>query len=84
MKILDEPLLPLELEVEDARVLSQNLSSGEDLYVTYSNGRYWLKSRIFNYDVDWVTHFELIRPVAQKIVSLGYADWWINVDKSVR
>lgn len=80
----EEPLLPIGIEILDIKVLSENLSTGESLYVTYSNGKYYLKSRIFNYDTDWYTHFQIDRATAQQIVGKGYAAWWINVDESVR
>lgn len=79
-----EPYLPFDLEVIDAEALHRALDMYEELYVTYSNGRYWLKTRQFIYEVDWTTHFEVSKMQAQRIVAKGFADWWITVDKSAR
>lgn len=78
------PTLDLDLEVLDAEGLSKGLYTGESLHITFANGRYWLKSRTFNYDVDWDTHFEVSLDQARRIVEKGYADWWFTVDPSVR
>ena len=80
----DTTSMPLDLEILDANGLAGHLSSGESLYITYANGKYWLKSRTFNYDVDWDTHFQVTLPQAREIIRLGYAEWWFNVDNSVK
>lgn len=76
----DMPSLPFEdIAILDAAGLANGLSTGESLYVTYvaNTGKYYLKSRTFNYDVEWDTHFKVSLDQAREIVRLGYAHWWM-------
>lgn len=81
----NQPYLPMDLEILDAKGLYEGAYSSESLYISYVNGRYYLKSRVHDLGgVDWTTHFQVTRQQAREIVSLGYANWWLNVDKSAR
>lgn len=79
-----KPTLDMGIELLDAEVLYKERSSGETLHICYSNGKYSLQSRIFNYDVDWDYHFPLTLQQAREIVAAGYATWWLTVDDSVK
>lgn len=84
---MTEPYLPLDLELLDAKGLHEGKYPGESLYISYVNGKYYLKSREFGSlsgNAEWTTHFQVTKQQAREIVNLGYADWWINVDKSAR
>lgn len=82
---MTEPMLPLDLEIIDAKGLHDGRYSDESLYISFVNGNYYLKSRVHDLSgVDWTTHFKVTKQQAREIVNLGYADWWINVDKSAR
>ena len=79
---MTEPLLPMELEVLDVKGLYE---SGDDVYIKFYNNKYHVETRFHSLGgVDWYYHFSVPRYLAQKIVSLGYADWWFTVDESKR
>lgn len=84
MNNYDQPYLFDEIHMMDAEDIKRTLGSGESLYITYSNGRYFLKTRTFLYDVDWTTHFELSLSEARALVVKKIAGWWVNVDESAK
>lgn len=82
---MNEPMLPMGLKVIDAKGLFDGRDEHEHTYISFVNGSYWLKSRTLKMGgFDWHTHFRVSQQEAREIVSLGYADWWINVDRTAR
>jgi len=83
---MTEPYLPMDLELLDAKGLYLGRDTDETLFISYVNGKYWLKSRdtSAHYGAEWTTHFRVTKQIAREIVSLGYADWWVSVDRSAR
>lgn len=80
-----EPLLPMDLEVLDAKALYDSRSDNETIHIKFYNGKYRVESRVHDLGgVDWTYHFNVSRAVAQKIVAKGYATWWHTVDESIR
>jgi hypothetical protein len=84
-KPYDYPSLQdLDLEIEDAAGIARGLRSHEELFVTYANGKYYLKTRVIGYETEWDFHFKISQRQAREIVKRGIADWWVTVDRGVR
>lgn len=80
-----QPLLPLDLELYDAKGLYESKYDSESLHIKYYNGKYHLESRYHSLaGVDWEYHFTVSRPIALQIVARGWANWWHTVDESRR